>query len=814
MSVADIQRFLDGRVAACRAAADRPGCLKDYRISTPGATGSPGRCESVPAKSNITAAELIYDIARACGINPRVILVKLQKEQGLITSTDPSPRAYDFALGMDCPDSPSGCSAASAGFFWQLYKGVGQLNWYNNPAGSFTWLKPGSVISRAYYPNRPSCGSQSFTLQNKATAALYYYTPYVPNQAALTNLYSTGDSCSSYGNRNFWRYFSDWFGSPIGGGFLLKAAKSETFLIVDEVKYRVPDALLLSSLAPLGPIGEISKDYLDSFVTMGDMTPLVRNATSDRYWFVDNGKRMSFATCEQVAAFGLNCGSAVTLTSTQFSALESGGEVTNVVAGPNNDRYLVEAGQLREILNDASAAEASVPLTASSPIRREALSYLPIGIPIASNGSLVANRETGALGVVADGSFFAIDSATATDVDFGVWFKGAGSTLSTQSIQALTEGPVIQSIVADAAGKQYLLTPSGKRLIQDTENWIEKPTVLPESVLELIPTVAEELVTPAVVRSTTNATLFLVNEGELRPIQTADRKAVRASLEEDTVHRISPSALSQMRKGSQVIPPGALIRVGNTNFLVDGLSRLYKIPSTEQARALGLGSARTVKKSAVASYERAGSLSGIKVTCSAQPHLVVAGKLVRVSSETFTHYPTTAQELDPGTCAKLSISDAAGSRFIRTSAGQYFLIEDGEKRPIANKARYVALRGSGPSAIPVDAVFAARVPTGSKVSAGTTVISDGVAAAPLPAATPAPVKPTPTPTATPKPTPKPTASPTPSASASPAKTYTVKSGDTLSGIASRFGTTSRILMDLNAITDPNRIRIGQVLKLP
>lgn len=790
MSVADIQRFLDGRVATCRAAADRPGCIKDYRISTPGATGSPGRCESVPAKSNITAAELIYDVARACGINPRVILVKLQKEQGLITSTDPSPRAYDFALGMDCPDSPSGCSAASAGFFWQLYKGVGQLNWYSNPAGSFTWLKPGSVISRAYYPNRPSCGSQSFTLQNKATAALYYYTPYVPNQAALDNLYSTGDSCSSYGNRNFWRYFSDWFGSPIGGGFLLKAAKGDTFFIVDEVKYRVPDPLLLSSLAPLGPIGEISRDYLDSFVTMGDMTPLVRNAATGRYWFVDNGKRVRFETCEQVAAFGLDCGSAVTLTSTQFTALASGGEVTNVVVGASNERYLVEAGQLREILNDESAAEASLPLTASSPIRRVALSYLPIGVPIASNGSLVGNRETGAIGVVADGSFFGIDPATASDINFGVWFKGQGSTLSTQSIQALTVGPVIQSIVANAAGKQYLLTTSGKRLIQDTENWIKKPTVLPESVLDLIPTVAEELVTPAVVRSTANATLFLVNEGELRPIQTADRKAVRASLEENTVHRISPSALSQMRKGSQVIPPGALVRVGSTNFLVDGLSRLYKIPSTEQARALGLGSARTVKKASVASYERAGSLSGIKVTCSAQPHLIVAGKLVRVSSETFTHYPTTARALDPGTCATLSISDAAGSRFIRTSSSQYFLVEAGKKRPIASKARYVALRGSGPNAIPVDSIFAARVPTGSKVSAGTAGVTDSVA--------PAPVDPTPSPT------PPPTAS----------KTYTVKAGDTLSGIASRFGTTARILMELNSITNANLIKIGQILKLP
>jgi LysM repeat protein len=578
-------------------------------------------------------------------------------------------------------------------------------------------------------------------------------------------------------------------------------------------------------MAPLGPIGEISKDYLDSFVTMGDMTPLIKNATADRYWFVDNGKRVSFTTCEQVASFGLNCGSAVTVTSTQFTALAAGGEVTNLVFGANNDRYLVEAGQLREILNDASAAEASVPLTASSPIRREALNYLPIGAPIASNGSLVGNRETGALGVVADGSFFGIDPATATDVNFGTWFKGAGSTLSPQSIQALTVGPVIQSIVADASGKQFLLTPSGKRIIQDTENWIEKPTVLPASVLDLIPTVAQELVTPAVVRSTTNATLFLVNEGELRPIQTSDRKAVRASLEENTVHRISPSALSQMRKGSQVIPPGALVRVGKTNFLVDGLSRLYKIPSTEQARALGLGSARTVKKSAVSSYERAGVLSGIKVTCSAQPHLVVAGKLVRVSSATFTEYPTASQELDPGTCAKLSISDAAGSRFIRTSAGQYFLVEDGKKRPIANKARYVALKGSGPNAIPVDSVFANRVPNGSKVTAATPVVVDSVSA-PAPVVTPAPTRPTPTPTVAPTPTPTPTASatprptatptptPSPTSSAPASKTYTVKSGDTLTGIASRFGTTSRILMDLNSITNANLIKIGQILKLP
>jgi LysM repeat protein len=53
-------------------------------------------------------------------------------------------------------------------------------------------------------------------------------------------------------------------------------------------------------------------------------------------------------------------------------------------------------------------------------------------------------------------------------------------------------------------------------------------------------------------------------------------------------------------------------------------------------------------------------------------------------------------------------------------------------------------------------------------------------------------------------------------SAAPAATgttYTVAAKDTLSGIASRFGTTTRNLMALNGITNANLIRVGQVIKL-
>jgi LysM repeat protein len=42
----------------------------------------------------------------------------------------------------------------------------------------------------------------------------------------------------------------------------------------------------------------------------------------------------------------------------------------------------------------------------------------------------------------------------------------------------------------------------------------------------------------------------------------------------------------------------------------------------------------------------------------------------------------------------------------------------------------------------------------------------------------------------------------------------VQSGDTLSGIAARNGTTWQVLAQLNKIDDPRKIRVGQVLDLP
>ena len=57
-----------------------------------------------------------------------------------------------------------------------------------------------------------------------------------------------------------------------------------------------------------------------------------------------------------------------------------------------------------------------------------------------------------------------------------------------------------------------------------------------------------------------------------------------------------------------------------------------------------------------------------------------------------------------------------------------------------------------------------------------------------------------------------TAAPTKAPTAT--RTYRVKSGDTLSAIAARFGTTAAVLMRLNNIKDARTLRVGQALKLP
>lgn len=64
------------------------------------------------------------------------------------------------------------------------------------------------------------------------------------------------------------------------------------------------------------------------------------------------------------------------------------------------------------------------------------------------------------------------------------------------------------------------------------------------------------------------------------------------------------------------------------------------------------------------------------------------------------------------------------------------------------------------------------------------------------------------------PNPQPDPTPPPNPQPQPTFTYRIQPGDTLSGIAARYGTTVAMLAQLNGIANPNRIYAGQVIRIP
>jgi hypothetical protein len=193
-------------------------CLKDF-YEVPKTTPSLGipannyGGKPIPAGAK-SAAQIIYDAAQEYNISPKVLLVTIQKESAGPLTTDDWPflKQYTYAMGAHCPDTAA-CDENYAGFSIQIYESARLFRYYldNMTQSWWPYKKPG-VNNVLYNPNT-GCGSNDVNIVSKATAALYTYTPYQPNQAALNNLYGSGDSCSAYGNRNFWRIYNDWFGT-------------------------------------------------------------------------------------------------------------------------------------------------------------------------------------------------------------------------------------------------------------------------------------------------------------------------------------------------------------------------------------------------------------------------------------------------------------------------------------------------------------------------------------------------------------------------------------------------------------------------
>lgn len=208
MSAAEIQSFLNARGAACTGS----HCLKSMTFDT-ASHKADDLCAAYRSVGRETAASIIDKSARACGISQKVLLVMLQKEQHLVSATDATDSQYQTALGLSCPDT-AGCDQTYAGFFNQVYGAARRYQYYRHHGGEYAYHA--ATLSHVAYSPNGSCGGSDVYIVNEATVLLYIYTPYQPNIAALRANGGEGDSCSSYGNRNFSIIYSQWFGNTRG----------------------------------------------------------------------------------------------------------------------------------------------------------------------------------------------------------------------------------------------------------------------------------------------------------------------------------------------------------------------------------------------------------------------------------------------------------------------------------------------------------------------------------------------------------------------------------------------------------------------
>lgn len=211
MSTDQIRTFIDAKGKDCQG----DWCLKNLTVELPDAPQDE-YCKAIAGNPEADAAEVIQKVSVACGVNPQVMLVTLEKESGLLTDSSVSEKSYAAAYGWHCPDTGPGgsanCDPEYAGFVQQAMGMAKQWSRYVVNPDKYNY-RAGQTVEILWNVEESGCGGSSVTIKNKATASLYNYTPYQPNKASLEAYPGVGDSCSSYGNRNFYFLFAKYFGT-------------------------------------------------------------------------------------------------------------------------------------------------------------------------------------------------------------------------------------------------------------------------------------------------------------------------------------------------------------------------------------------------------------------------------------------------------------------------------------------------------------------------------------------------------------------------------------------------------------------------
>jgi LysM repeat protein len=498
--------------------------------------------------------------------------------------------------------------------------------------------------------------------------------------------------------------------------------------------------------------------------------------------------------CARIHLLGFSCTNAKELKTAELDALQTvrlsaaALGISSMLNLADGSRVLLRAGQKREVLDDASLTAEGIGAIAPSPLKLADFDYLPWGLPVALDGSLFANKDLKRDAVIFGGQMYDIDPGTRKDIDFTKMFRASTGTLSTAGMSKFPEAKPLTSLVVDENEQPWLLSKSGKTKIESTSSWVKKAVELPNAVVEKFPTTEDVITGSNFIKADTQMTVFMLKEGVIRAtFSEADRTAMATEVESPKVIPVSISGMSFIPRSVMVLPPGLVVRnkqTGVTGVIDSGNSM---ISFNDKSMKLKLVEPRVLTNIQLVGYPSAATFGPYKVSCAGQIYVAANSLLHETKLDVAKELPGVSTKLSDAACAQLTITDKSFGRYIgheyidplsKKTIKKAYKIVKGKRLPFRNLAQYRLDNVSEPPLIWVNDDFVKNLPLGAQMPVKTTVVA-----------------------------PKPPVVTQP-------KSYTIVAGDTLSTIATRFKTTVARLMELNNLVNSDRIRIGQVLRLP
>jgi len=354
---------------------------------------------------SMKASSAIYKVATANRINPRFILVLLQKEQSLIEESQPDPKSLDWATGYGCPDGQA-CNTRWQGFWKQINSASLQFRDYLDNPNLYTYKKGNTYLFTNPYSSTKK-ELTSVTPINTATAALYNYTPHVYN-----------------GNYNFWKIWNRYFSRPGYPSGTLVRAKGESGIWLIQNGQRRPFLTrgAFSSRFDFKKVLDIAKADLANYeigpAIKFPQYSIVRAPDKKLYLLVDDKKR-PFASNEAFKKIGYNPDEVLDAAWEDVNSYQDGKMITTSEAYPvgallqdkkTGAVYWISEGAKMPIIDPIiikTRFKSKKPIVVSS----ERLKAYPSGAPLLlADGELVKLDKGFTIYVVENGSLRPISS--------------------------------------------------------------------------------------------------------------------------------------------------------------------------------------------------------------------------------------------------------------------------------------------------------------------------------------------------------------------------------------------------------------------